>query len=166
VLTAHEPLRAHWQHSPSESSYQTPTASSTNLNTSALDRRRGQIKDGHAVKDLKAKKKQNSEEPEHQHAHAGKDPLEIAYGPIVGTAPEITEDDFQVEEDIRTQVGPQGPEHSTERDVSPQGRDSQFDESRRWENSNHNMDTPFHRPPEDQEDHANVWGNDHEHDHD
>jgi hypothetical protein len=29
-------------------------------------------------------------------ASGGKDPLEIAYGPIVGTNPQITEDDFEV----------------------------------------------------------------------
>jgi hypothetical protein len=162
VLTAHEPLRAHWQISPSgsESPYQTPSESRTNLDPSALDRRKRKQQRGEPpVIHVKTKTKQKHKASDHQ-SPSGKDPLDIAYGSIIGTTSEITGDDFQVDEDIRTQVGPLGPEHSTERDISPQGRDPEFEESRRWEESNHNIDTPFRRPPEGPEDDQNVWDSD------
>lgn len=90
-----------YQHTPTGSFYaHTPSGSVPSLNPSPpLGRRRKEAPEGPEVgsSDKKGKRKSKAAAPAQAAEPQGKDPLEIAYGPIVGTNPQVTEDDFGVD---------------------------------------------------------------------
>lgn len=75
-----------------------------------MDRRRKRAPEGPqaGVDDRKGKKKATKASSSMQ--DHGADPLEIAYGPTIGTHKQITEDDFQVD----TETGPHKPQLKAE----------------------------------------------------
>ncbi|KAK1759329.1 organic solute transporter Ostalpha-domain-containing protein [Echria macrotheca] len=116
VITANEPASS--RYSPHPSIYQnTPTGSFYNRSSSSsvpslnpdapLERRRKEAPEGSqvGVGDRKGKKKAKKASSTQDH---GKDPLEIAYGPTIGTHTQITEDDFKVD----TETGPHKPQRN------------------------------------------------------
>ncbi|KAK3990032.1 organic solute transporter Ostalpha-domain-containing protein [Cladorrhinum sp. PSN332] len=94
-----------YQHTPTGSFYQRSSSnSSPSLNPDApLERRKKLAPDGPqaGVDDKKGKKKARSDNKKGSSptGDGGADPLEIAYGPVVGTHTEIAEDDFKVDTD-------------------------------------------------------------------
>lgn len=93
-----------YQNTPTGSFYQRSSSNSVpTLNPDApLERRRKPAPEGPqaGVSDRKGKQKAiaDAQSPGTTH-ETGKDPLEIAYGPTVGTHPHITKDDFKVDTD-------------------------------------------------------------------
>jgi len=77
-----------------------------------MDRRRKRAPEGPqaGVNDKKGKKKESAANASSSTQERGADPLEIAYGPMVGTHPVITEDDFKVD----TETGPHKPQQNAE----------------------------------------------------
>lgn len=112
MITASEPASARYmsphpslyQNTPTGSFYQRSSTSSVpTLNPDApLERRKKQAPEGPqaGVGDRKGKKKAlaDAQSPSSTH-ETGKDPLEIAYGPTIGTHTELTKDDFEVDTD-------------------------------------------------------------------
>lgn len=123
MITANEPASERYL-SPHPSVYQnTPTGSFYNRSSSGsspsldpdapLDRRRKQAPEGGqvGVDDRKGKKtEQKAATASSSTQDHGLDPLEIAYGPTIGTHTQITEDDFQVD----TETGPHKPQKAAE----------------------------------------------------
>ncbi|EAQ88004.1 hypothetical protein CHGG_04623 [Chaetomium globosum CBS 148.51] len=112
VITASEPASVRYmsphpslyQNTPTGSFYQRASSSSVpTLNPDApLERRKKQAPEGPqaGAGDRKGKKKELAEAQNPGSTHeAGLDPLEIAYGPTIGTHTEITKDDFNVDTD-------------------------------------------------------------------
>ncbi|KAL2264310.1 hypothetical protein VTK26DRAFT_7276 [Humicola hyalothermophila] len=112
VITASEPaseryLSPHpslFQHTPTGSFYQRSASSpAPSLNPDApLGRRKKEAPEGSqvGVGDRKGKKKAHANATESRSNHEmGKDPLEIAYGPTIGTYSKVTRDDFKVDTD-------------------------------------------------------------------
>jgi hypothetical protein len=77
-----------------------------------MDRRRKRAPEGHqaGVNDKKGKSKERATKASSSTQDHGADPLEIAYGPTVGTHTKITEDDFKVD----TETGPHKPQQNAE----------------------------------------------------
>jgi hypothetical protein len=77
-----------------------------------MDRRRKRAPEGPqaGVNDKKGKKKERATNASSSTQEHGADPLEIAYGPTIGTHPVITEDDFKVD----TETGPHKPQQNAE----------------------------------------------------
>ncbi|KAM7206823.1 Organic solute transporter Ostalpha domain containing protein [Naviculisporaceae sp. PSN 640] len=113
VITVNEPSRprhlsphpSFYQHTPTGSLYQqSPAGSTAALNPdSALARRMKRAPEGPEMQVEDGKGKQKDLSSSHGGGSksggvGGKDPLEIAYGPIVDTHTKITEDDFKVED--------------------------------------------------------------------
>ncbi|KAH6856529.1 organic solute transporter Ostalpha-domain-containing protein [Chaetomium sp. MPI-CAGE-AT-0009] len=159
VITASEPASVRYmsphpslyQNTPTGSFYQrTSSTSVPTLNPDApLERRKKQAPEGPqaGVGDKKGKKKAlaNAQTPGSTH-EAGMGPLEIAYGPTIGTHTEITKDDFKVDTDSglhkphqdsarparRSHVPWEDTNESTgevSRDVGEEGEDSGTDRS-------------------------------------
>lgn len=112
VITASEPASerylsphpSNYQHTPTGSFYQRSSTNSVpSLNPDApLQRRRKKAPEGPqaGVGDKKGKKRAHADATSSSATQeTGKDPLEIAYGPTIGTHPEITTDDFEVDTD-------------------------------------------------------------------
>lgn len=127
MITANEPASSRYrspypspyqttpyQNSPRSSVYQQSSSSSTpSLNPNApLERRRKAAPEGPqtGVKDKKGKKKEKAPNASSSTQSHGADPLEIAYGPTIGTHTEITEEDFEVD----TETGPHKPQKNAE----------------------------------------------------
>lgn len=116
------PHPSNYQNTPTGSFYQrSSTGSVPTLDPNApLERRKKQAPEGPqaGVDDTKGKKKAlaDAQSPSSTH-ETGKDPLEIAYGPTIGTHTEITKDDF----DFDTENG----QHMPQRDGSGPSRPSQ-----------------------------------------
>lgn len=113
------------------------------------------------VGDRKGKKRARADAERSSSNHAtGKDPLEIAYGPTVGTHPQITADDFEVD----TESGLHKPQNDTEEERhSPPPRDDEntgeeSSEQRDRENieSGHSANPQYGLSGEDE--FRNVWG--------
>ncbi|KAK1771356.1 organic solute transporter Ostalpha-domain-containing protein [Phialemonium atrogriseum] len=170
VVTANEPLRDRYhsphpfyQASPTNSFYrQTESTPVPSLNPSApLDRRKKLAPEGLqvAAERKKGKQKQRSDAGEAGSSQgAGKDPLEIAYGPIVGTDPVITEDDFEVDtaggmhhpQPAMDRSGESSPGHGT-----PVGEEAGQDER----SSEHGSEpSPTFSIGGDEDEFRNVWG--------
>ncbi|KAK0715703.1 organic solute transporter Ostalpha-domain-containing protein [Lasiosphaeris hirsuta] len=138
VITANEPaseryLSPHpsiYQHTPTGSFYnQSSSSSAPSLNPDApMDRRRKRAPEGPqaGVNDRKGKKKERATKASSSTQSHGKDPLEIAYGPMVGTSTKLTEDDFKVD----TDSGPHKPQKTSQGggQLSP-GQTNESDES-------------------------------------
>jgi hypothetical protein len=178
VITASEPASVRYR-SPHPSLYQnTPTGSfyqrsSSNsaptLNPEApLERRKKQAPEGPqaGVGDKKGKKKAlaDAQSPSSTH-ETGKDPLEIAYGPTVGTHTEITKDDFKVD----TDSGPHKPHQaatgrSRQRHTGQEDDGAIRDGSEHWqgEEENNGRDRNNTSSPsygiEEEDEFRNVWG--------
>ncbi|KAK4134234.1 DUF300-domain-containing protein [Trichocladium antarcticum] len=112
VITTSEPASerylsphpSNYQHTPTGSFYQRSSTNSVpSLNPDApLQRRRKKAPEGPqaGVGDKKGKKRAHADATSSSATQeTGKDPLEIAYGPTIGTHPEITTDDFEVDTD-------------------------------------------------------------------
>lgn len=127
VITANEPASARYrspypspyqttpsQHSPRASlHHQSSSSSAPSLNPNApLERRRKAAPEGpqSGVQDNKGKKKEKAPNASSSTRSHGADPLEIAYGPTIGTHTEITQDDFEVD----TETGPHKPQRHAE----------------------------------------------------
>ena len=112
-----------------------------------------------ATETKKGKQKQRSDAGEAGSSQgAGKDPLEIAYGPIVGTDPVITEDDFEVDtaggmhhpQPAMDRSGESSPGHGT-----PVGEEAGQDERL----SEHGSEpSPTFSIGGDEDEFRNVWG--------
>ncbi|KAH8912895.1 DUF300-domain-containing protein [Coniochaeta sp. PMI_546] len=107
VITANEPASArnlsphtsNYQHTPTGSFYYASQSGSLpSLDPSTpLGRRRKEAPEGPERRPSSTKTKKGKQKSSPATESHGVDPLEIAYGPIVGTNPEITEDDFDVD---------------------------------------------------------------------
>lgn len=168
VVTVNEPLgdryyspHPFYQGRQTENFYQRVSTSFVpTLNpTAPLDKRKTASDDSPpaASRSKKGKQKQRSNtggassSPEH-----GKNPLEIAYGPVVGTSPTITEDDFEVDTaDIMHK-----PQPAPEQARDPAAEISPIEEEEgEWEDSG-GRGNPA--PPSygigDEDEFRNVWG--------
>ncbi|SPQ19974.1 6963b4b5-7389-48e2-ac6a-72e338cd0e49 [Thermothielavioides terrestris] len=127
VITASEPASVRYmsphpslyQHTPTGSFYQrTSSSSAPTLNPDAPpERRRKPAPEGPraGLSDRKGKQRALADAQSPSTAHeTGKDPLEIAYGPTIGTHPSITKDDFRISADS----GGHNPHQETGREVS------------------------------------------------
>ncbi|KAL2126552.1 hypothetical protein VTI74DRAFT_701 [Chaetomium olivicolor] len=172
VITASQPASARYmsphpslyQNTPTGSFYQRSSSSSVStLNPDApLERRKKQAPEGPqaGADDKKGKKKALADAQSPSSAHeTGKDPLEIAYGPTIGTHTEITKDDFKVD----TEIGQHRP-HKEPVGSSRPGQPSQADgmKPREWETEEEDSPTDRQTNPQynlDGEDEfQNVWG--------
>ncbi|KAK3294759.1 organic solute transporter Ostalpha-domain-containing protein [Chaetomium fimeti] len=174
VITASEPASVRYM-SPHPSLYQnTPTGSfyqrASSSSVPALDpdapleRRKKQAPEGTqaGVGDKKGKKKalDEAQNPDSTH-EAGMDPLEIAYGPTIGTHAEITKDDFKVDTDSglhkphQDSTRPARQSHVPQEDDKPTGVSHDIEEGEDSE-----MDrSPSPKYGVDGEDEfRNVWG--------
>jgi hypothetical protein len=83
--------------------------------------------------------------------------LEIAYGPIVGTNPTITEDDFEVD----TTDGMHKPQPTPEETRDPPDEGSPFEEEAdQWRGSGErgsHQTTPVYTIGDDEDESQNVW---------
>lgn len=89
-----------YQHTPTGSFYNHSSrgGSSPSINPATpLGRRKKEAPEGPQLDATDKKGKKNSKASSSAKQSHGLDPLEIAYGPIVGTNPEITESDFEVD---------------------------------------------------------------------
>lgn len=116
-----------YQHTPTGSFYAhtSSSGSSPSINPATpLGRRRKEAPEGPQLDASDASDKRNkkgktkSTASSSAHVSHGVDPLEIAYGPIVGTNPEITESDFEVDLE-QGQHKPQDDAVSEPRTTSP-----------------------------------------------
>ncbi|KAK3318553.1 organic solute transporter Ostalpha-domain-containing protein [Apodospora peruviana] len=145
VITANEPTREQYlsphpslyHHTPTGSLYRQSSSSSGSVaslhSDSALARRMKRAPEGPEIrsKDKKGKRKSTgSKAVDNQ----GMDPLEIAYGPTIGTHTKITEDDFKVD-------GEDGPLEAASKTPDQSGKSAQEadedspirEESGQWE---------------------------------
>jgi len=168
VLTVNEPSRnrfisprpSPYQATPDGSFYNRSSSNSTpTLNPDApLDRRRKLAPEGPqaGVEDKKGKKKQRATKASSSTENHGADPLEIAYGPTIGTHPKITDEDFQVD----TETGPHKPQQQAvgggrlspgmAHDTNP--TEEEEDEEEEHESANKNVEYGS------AEDFQNIWG--------
>ncbi|KAH6635264.1 organic solute transporter Ostalpha-domain-containing protein [Chaetomium sp. MPI-SDFR-AT-0129] len=176
VITASEPASARYM-SPHPSLYQnTPTGSFYNrassnsvpsLNPDApLERRKKQAPEGAqaGAGDKKGKKRAVADAQRASSPHeGGADPLEIAYGPTVGTHTKLTEDDFQVD----TNSGPHKPHQespqSARQNHPGQTESPANEQSGGWggedeENNNSDRTTSPNYGVGEQDEFRNVWG--------
>jgi hypothetical protein len=92
----------------------------------------------------------------------GVDPLEIAYGPIVGTNPKLTEDDFKVDLEEGTHRPQEDAVHEP-RTVSPEPklglppRDGEEEENERGDGAEEDRPSPTFSVGSDDEEFRNVW---------
>lgn len=165
-----EPLRDRY-HSPHYGFFQNhqadsfdqhlPTGSVPKLNpTAPVDRRRSRAsEDAHAApQHTKGKQRQRSEAGGSSSSQEhGKDPLEIAYGPIVGTNPTITEDDFEVD----TTDGIHKPQPTPDQvGEPPREEDSPVsEEAGQWDDPDERggQTPPTYEIGEDEDEFPNVW---------
>lgn len=171
VITVNEPSRPRYlsphpslyHHTPTGSLYQqSPAGSTAALNPdSALARRMKRAPEGPEmqVEDRKGKRKEISGSHgggSKSGGVGGRDPLDIAYGPIVDTHTKITEDDFKVEDEDEHREG--------SRQVDGGGNSSQQDgESPIREESRHcdrgsETESPNPQYGYGAEEFQNVWG--------
>jgi len=129
-----------------------------------MDRRRKRAPEGPqaGVDDKKGKKKERAPKTSSTQDH-GVGPLEIAYGPMVGTHPKITEDDFKVDTGTGSSHKPQenaegggqlspGQLHDDESPVR--------EESGQWDrrDEDDSADKSVQIPGSGAEEFQNVWG--------
>ncbi|KAK3379960.1 organic solute transporter Ostalpha-domain-containing protein [Lasiosphaeria ovina] len=172
VITANEPARERglsprpslYQHTPTGSFYnQSRSNSVPSLNpASPLERRKKVAPEAPPAdgpkKDKKGKKKAGVDPKGGSAAQdMGSDPLEIAYGPVVGTHSKITEDDFKIDED-KSSDKPQpgadedGPSSAQIEDDSPIR-----EEANHWGRESEEGTRPQYNAGAAEEFH-NVWG--------
>ncbi|KAB5540388.1 organic solute transporter Ostalpha-domain-containing protein [Coniochaeta sp. 2T2.1] len=180
VITAHEPASvrnlsphpSNYQHTPTGSFYNASRASSVpklDPNTQ-LGRRRKEAPEGperqpsasassKSKSKAKSKKGKSTAKPAQQ-SH-GVDPLEIAYGPIVGTNPDITADDFEVDLEDGAHRPQEDAVHEP-RTVSPEPklglppRDGEEEEEEEEDGEEDGKKSPFSIGG-DEEEFRNVW---------
>ncbi|KAL2023386.1 hypothetical protein VTK56DRAFT_2743 [Thermocarpiscus australiensis] len=177
VITANEPASARYmsphpsiyQHTPTGSAYERSFSNSaTFLNPDdPLERRKKQAPDGPqaGVGDRKGKKQARVDSQGSSSGEGmGKDPLEIAYGPTVGTHTEITEDDFRVDIESGLHKPPHNqPAEQARQELPPVGDDSPIeDEPQHWQgemegSGRHQNTSPQYNLGEEDE-FRNVWG--------
>ena len=157
-----------YQNTPTGSFYHRASSSSIPaLNPDApLERRKKQAPEGPqaGVGDKKGKKKAlaAAQSPGSTH-EAGMDPLEIAYGPTIGTHTEITKDDFKVDTDSgqhkphQENVRPARQNHVPQEDNEPTGDVSRdAEEEERDSGTDRNPSPKYGVDGEDE--FRNVWG--------
>ncbi|KAK3391045.1 organic solute transporter Ostalpha-domain-containing protein [Podospora didyma] len=174
VITANEPARARnlsphpslYQHTPTGSVYnQSRSGSFQSLNpASPLERRKklapeappaGDVEDRKGKKKAKSSAKGGSSTTQDM----GKDPLEIAYGPTIGTTTQIKEDDFKVD----TSKSLHKPQQKAHEDQLIPGRvddtSPMSDEAEEWgrqSQAEDSADSQYGLPSA--EEFRNVWG--------
>ncbi|KAK3323520.1 organic solute transporter Ostalpha-domain-containing protein [Cercophora scortea] len=181
VISANEPSREQrlsphpslYQHTPTGSFYQhTPTSSGSLDSTNPLARKMKRAPEGPeigptvtTVKKAKAKRKAKGKgkgpvmaEGPSSILDPGKDPLEIAYGPTIGTHPEITEDDFKIDSGNTSHKPPPKNDEDT---VNDDHESPIREESGQWERHNHSeagsgTSSPYNLGGA--EEFQNVWG--------
>ncbi|KAL1867351.1 hypothetical protein VTK73DRAFT_4230 [Phialemonium thermophilum] len=173
VVTVNEPLRERYrspysggyQHSYTERFHQRVQQSpQPSLNPEApLDRRRKPAPEAPQVAepDTKGKKKKKKGEGAQKSSPGGhskgKDPLEIAYGPVVGTDPVLTEDDFEVD----TEAGMHQPQHEPHPSgmETPRQEDSHDQDSETWDGGSRDREnaSPPYAIAGDEDEFKNVW---------
>lgn len=85
----------------------------------------------------------------------GKDPLEIAYGPTIGTHPEITKDDFEVD----TDSGLHKPQNETAESGNQGERSDQQEAGEdQGENETDRRNSTPHYGLDGEGEFRNVWG--------
>lgn len=178
VITANEPWKDRYR-SPHPSLFQnTPTGSFYNRSSSSrssvptlnprdpLERRKKEAPEGPEAlpNDKKGKKKAdpNGQRATNSTPDKGMDPLEIAYGPMMGTTSKLTEDDFRVDDVSPHHPHGTSPGHDTSHDLEDDGKGTPVTEvSNHW---GHATDTEGEeeRSPHftvgGEEEFQNVWG--------
>lgn len=133
-----------YQNTPTGSFYnQSSSSSAPSLDPNApLGRRRKEAPEGPqaGVNDRKGKKKAKATKASSSTQSHGADPLEIAYGPTIGTHTQITEDDFQVDTETgihKPQIAAEGGGRLSPGQLSPgqlDGENSPFqEETGQWD---------------------------------
>lgn len=123
--------------------------------SSALGRRRKEAPEGPERRTSSTKSKKGKQKSSLAQESHGVDPLEIAYGPIVGTNPDITEDDFEVDLEHGTHK-PQADAVHEPRTVSPEpklGPPPRDDD----EEEEEDRPSPTFSIGGDEEEFRNVW---------
>lgn len=131
-----------------------------------LERRKKEAPEGPEAlpNDKKGKKKAdpNGQRATNSTPDKGMDPLEIAYGPMMGTTSKLTEDDFRVDDVSPHHPHGTSPGHDTSHDLEDDGKGTPVTEvSNHW---GHAMDTEGEeeRSPHftvgGEEEFQNVWG--------
>lgn len=129
----------------------------------ALDRRKKQAPEGPQA-GIDDKKGKNKAKGSSSTGVGGADPLEIAYGPTIGTHKEITEDDFNV--DVESGLHkPQDHEFVEPHPTPPPREDDESpinEERGQWERSDGDGADDSHKSPQyatgSEEEFQNVWG--------
>ncbi|KAJ9129488.1 hypothetical protein NKR19_g10348, partial [Coniochaeta hoffmannii] len=164
-------------HHPSSSSSSSPNSFGRNPSVPSLDpsnplgRRRKEAPEGperqHSssttTTNQKSRKGKQKTTTKTAHESRGVDPLEIAYGPIVGTNPDITEDDFEVDLEEGTHR-PQADAVHEPRTVSPEpklglppreGEEEEDDDDE--EGGDNDKPSPTFSIGSDEDEFRNVW---------
>jgi hypothetical protein len=140
------------------------------LNPNApLERRKKEAPEGPqaGIGDKKGKKKAQADDATGSSSshEAGKDPLEIAYGPTIGTHPEITKDDFKVDTDSgqhkphqKEAAGQPRHSHPPAEHGNPAGEGPQQWGPEREETSDTEHNTKPQYGVDGEDDFQNVWG--------
>ncbi|KAK4103580.1 DUF300-domain-containing protein [Parathielavia hyrcaniae] len=176
VITASEPASVRYM-SPHPSLYQhTPTGSFYNrsfsnsvpsLNPDApLERRKKEAPENPqaGAEDKKGKKKTLSDARRPSSTHeTGMDPIEIAYGPTIGTHTEITADDFNVDTDTgqhkphQESPRPSRQIHTAQEDGNATGEGSHW-EGDEESGTDRKTSSPSYGAVEGEDEFRNVWG--------
>lgn len=159
-----------YQHTPTGSFYQRSSSSSAGSvhQDAPLGRRKKQAPEGPqaGVGDKKGKKKaladaRGGSSSTHD---MGKDPLEIAYGPTVGTHPEITTDDFKVDAESGLHRPHAEPARQGRRNAPPAEEDGpaeeaarEREEAREGSGTDHSTN-PHYGGLDGEDEFRNVWG--------
>jgi hypothetical protein len=130
-----------------------------------LERRKKTAPEGPqaGVGDKKGKKKAlaDAQSPSSTH-ETGMDPLEIAYGPTIGTHTEITKDDFKVDTDSgphkphQESARPARQSHASQEDDGPTGEAARDGEEEDENGTDRNASPDYGVDGEDE--FQNVWG--------
>lgn len=165
MITANTPATARnlsphpsaYQHTPTGSGYfhSSRSGSIPSLDPSSpLGRRRKEAPEGPERRASSTNKGKQKTQESH-----GVDPLEIAYGPIVGTNPELTEDDFEVDLEEGTHR-PQADAVHEPRTVSPEpklGPPPREGEEEAEEEDEDDGPSPTFSIGGDEDEFRNVW---------
>ena len=113
------------------------------------------------VEDKKGKKKERATQSSGLTQSHGKDPLEIAYGPTIGTHTQITEGDFEVDTESGThkpQLAAEGGGRLSPGQLSDNDESPIREESGHWDRTNEDGGSGKDVQYSGADEFQNVWG--------